>query len=118
MNTINVEKEARAQKRIETLDSDHPVCVICGEDHVHCLELHHVAGQAYGDDLCIICRNCHRKLSDDQKDHPKQIGKPPTTYECIGHMLLGLADFFALLVEKLREFGNFLIESTRTVAGA
>ena len=111
MNTIDKAKEARKQKRLETLGSNHPVCIICGEDNAHCLELHHLAGQAYGDDLSTVCRNCHRKLSDDQKDHPKAIGKPPHTFECIGHMLLGLADFFVLLIEKLREFGNLLIQS-------
>jgi len=117
MNKTDKAKEARRQKRLEALGSNHPVC-ICGEDNPHCLELHHIAGQAYGDDLCTVCRNCHRKLSDDQKDHPIPIGKPPVTYECIGHMLLGLADFFALLVEKLREFGQLLIQSVNTKAGA
>jgi hypothetical protein len=115
MNTIDKTKEARKQKRLEKLGGNNPVCIICGENNPHCLELHHIAGQVYGDELCTICRNCHRKLSDDQKDHPKTMGKTPTTYENIGHMLLGLADFFALLVEKLREFGQFLIQSTNTV---
>ena len=118
MNTTDKAKEARKQKRLETLGDNHPACVICGEDNPHCLELHHIAGKSYGDELCTVCRNCHRKLSDDQKNHPKQIGKPPVTHECIGHMLLGLADFFALLVEKLREFGQFLIQSTHAIGGA
>ena len=115
MNTIDKAKEARKQKRHEKLGSNHPVCTICGEDSWECLEQHHIAGQAYSDDLCTVCRNCHRKLSDDQKDHPKKIGKEPITNERIGHMLLGLADFFVLLVEKLREFGHFLIQSAQAV---
>lgn len=119
MNTIDKAKEARKQKRLETLGgNNHPACVICGEDNPHCLELHHIPGQAYGDDLCTVCRNCHRKLSDDQKDHPKQIDTAPATIERIGHMLLGLADFFALLVEKLKEFGHYLIQTARTATGA
>lgn len=115
MNTTEKAKEARKQKRLETLGSNHPVCVACGEDSWQCLEQHHIAGQAYGDDLCNVCRNCHRKLSDSQLDHPKPSSKTPTTPECIGHMLLCLADFFALLVERLKEFGNYLIQSAHAV---
>lgn len=112
------DKEARKQKRLEKLGDNHPVCVLCGEDDSRCLELHHLAGQAFGDALCFVCRNCHRKLSDSQKDHPKEIHKPPTTNERIGHMLLGLADLFELLVQKLREFGHFLIQSVQQAVGA
>ncbi len=109
-------KEIRKQKRLESLESNHPICTLCGENDWRCLEQHHIAGQAYGDDLCTVCRNCHRKLSDDQKDHPKQIGKPPVALEAIGHLLLGLADFFALLVAKLRECGKFLIQAAAGAA--
>ena len=111
----NKAKEVRKQKRLEVLGSNHPVCVVCGEDSWKCLEQHHIAGQAYGDDLCNVCRNCHRKLSDEQKDHPSQIGKEPTSLETIGHLLLGLADLFTLIVEKLRECGDFLIQSATGV---
>jgi hypothetical protein len=107
---MNSKKEIRKQKRLEKLGSNNPVCITCGEDDWRCLEEHHIAGQAYDDTLSNICRNCHRKLSDDQIDHPKAISKPPMTHERIGHLLIGLADFFALLVEKLREFGQFLIQ--------
>ena len=114
MNTTD--KEARKQKRLEILGSNHPICVVCGESDWRCLEQHHIAGQAYNDDLSNVCRNCHRKLSNEQKDHPKQIDIPSTTIESIGHFLLGLADLFALLVNSLKEFGNYLIETAKTAA--
>ncbi len=110
-------KETRKQNRLEKLGNNHPVCVICGEDSWQCLEQHHIAGKDYSNDLCNICRNCHRKLSDDQNDHPKQISQPPTSLETIGHMLIGLADFFALLVERLREYGLQLIQAAKDSAG-
>lgn len=112
------DKEARKQNRLEKLGDNHPACVLCGEDDSSCLEQHHIAGKDYGDDLSIVCRNCHSKLSDSQKDHPRQLGKPPTTNERIGRMLLGLADLFELLVERLREFGLFLIQSVQPAVGA
>ncbi len=57
----------------------------------------------------IFCRNCHRKLSDMQKDHPKQISTPPTREEIIGHFLLGVADVLELLIGKFREFAKWLL---------
>ena len=113
---IDKAKEIRKQNRLEKLGDNKPVCVICGEDNPICLERHHIAGRAYSEDLSIVCRNCHRKLSDNQKDHPKQIGKSPTTLETIGHMLLGLAELFALLGERLRDYGKFLINTAPEMA--
>jgi hypothetical protein len=81
---------------------------MCGHDDPLALELHHVAGRAYGDDLVPVCRNCHRGLSDLQKDHPPANRLPPSDPERIGHFLLGLADLFELLVRRLREFATKL----------
>lgn len=111
---LNRDKERRKQKRLEMLGSNHPICIICGEDDWRCFEQHHIAGKAYGDELCTVCRNCHRKLSDEQYDHPKQIGKPPCNHEAIGHILLGLADLFILLAASFKKYGLFLIESARS----
>jgi hypothetical protein len=73
------------------------------------LERHHIAGQAFDDETVIRCRNCHRKLSDLQKEHPGQKTSPPDLLERIGHFMLGIADLFELLIETLREFGHALI---------
>jgi hypothetical protein len=108
------DKETRKQNRLEKLATNHPVCVVCGETDWRCLEQHHIAGQHYDAELANICRNCHRKLSDEQKDHPSMMEQPPAQTEQIGHMLIGLADLFELLVERFREFGLFLIDSTNT----
>jgi hypothetical protein len=110
---MNKNLETRKQNRLEKLGTNNPVCVICGENDWRCLEEHHIAGQHFGDDLSIICRNCHRKLSDDQKDHPSKIQTTPITLENIGHLLIGLADLFALLVERLKEYGHYLIETAK-----
>ena len=64
------------------------------------------------------CRNHHRILGDDQKDHPSIIGDPPSLHECAGHFLKGLADLFALLVAKLHEYGDELIAFAKREAAA
>lgn len=98
--------ETRKQAAFRRLGTDNPVCV-CGESRWQCMELHHIAGQKYHDDLAIVCRNCHRVLSDQQRDHlPPSIGDSST-----GRYLLGLADLFAMLAERLKEFGRYLIEN-------
>ena len=107
---LEIRRERRRQAAFERLGSNNPACVICGENDPLVLEKHHLEGQAFGDTLVPICRNCHRKLSDIQKDHPKQITEIPDALEIIAHFLLGLADLFAFLVGKLREFAQQLIE--------
>ena len=54
--------------------------------------------------LVIVCRNCHRRLSDYQKDHSLWQGNPASELEPIRLFLLGLADLFEMLVKRLREF--------------
>ena len=101
----DLDKDEREQRRLRRLGSTNPSCACCPETDSRCLELHHIAGQKNDPDtLAIICRNCHRKLSDEQLDHPPD-ATPEDVLKRIAHFLFGLADMLALIVEKLREFG-------------
>lgn len=104
-----VNQDRRRQAALERLGTNDPRCIFCGEDDPHCMEAHHLAGKAYDDFTAPHCRNCHRKQSNRQHDHPKKSAGEPTFEEIVGRFLLGLADFFELLIEKLREFGEALI---------
>lgn len=108
-------KEIRKQKRLEILGTNHPVCMNCGMDDWECLEAHHVAGKAHSDATANVCRNCHRKLSDNQYDHPKCDGKP-TQSQSIGYLLLGLADLLDALVPTLKKSGQHLIQIERAIS--
>jgi hypothetical protein len=110
--------ESRRQQAVQRLGCHNPRCVHCGESDPLCLELHHIGGQAYDDALVTLCRNCHRKASDMQRDHPRQIDGEPDLLERAGHFLLGLANLFALLVEKCREFGSALLERAKAQSQA
>lgn len=114
---LEIARERRHQSALERLGTNNPRCVRCGNANWRCLEKHHIAGQAFGDFTCIYCRNCHREVSDLQKDHPDKIGAPVGFHEALGHFLLGLADFFELLIRRLREFGNALIEGLQAQDG-
>lgn len=113
MDKIELERERRRQRRIERLRTSDPVCIVCGYDDNRCLERHHIAGRAYDDETCIICRNCHRKLSDDQRDHPTPDARTLGEEERIGRFLLGLSNLLSLLAERLWAFGSHLLEPGR-----
>jgi hypothetical protein len=102
MDQLELNRERRRQRALERLGTNNPRCPFCGCDNPLALELHHVAGRAFDDAQVPVCRNCHRTLSDWQKDHPASIGGRPNELERIGHALFGLADMFELLVEWLR----------------
>jgi hypothetical protein len=104
-------KERRKQKCLERLGTNSPQCIVCGEDNPHCLELHHIAGRRFDHETVIVCKNCHRKLSDAQRDHPKSEGGEPSLEERLVHFLLGVADLLELLVTEFREFANRLLEN-------
>ncbi len=104
--------ERRKQKALQRLGSNDPRCVVCGEEDWRCLEFHHLSGRAYGEEGIVVCRNCHRKLSDSQKDHPHALtDAQPVLLERVGHFLLGLADLLEMLVALMREYGGQLIEA-------
>lgn len=105
--------ERRKQQRLRKLGTNTPRCGCCGEDRWQTLELHHVAGQAHDDQTVIQCRNCHRVLSDAQRSHPPAQDSVDPYLEMIGRFLLGLADMLELVLERLVEFGNSLIEQAR-----
>jgi hypothetical protein len=64
------------------------------------MEKHHVADHARDQTTVYVCRNCHAKVSDDQKDHPAFDPDADPTLDSIGHFLLGLADLLILIIEN------------------
>jgi hypothetical protein len=117
-NKLNVASERRRQSALERLGVNNPKCIYCDECDPRCLELHHIAGKKNDPTTIIVCRNCHRKLSDLQKDHPPQTERPRNAMEEIGRFLLGLADIFELLIKKMREFGRELIDGAKATTNA
>jgi len=106
-------KERRKQTRLEKLGTNNPACATCGEYDWRKLELHHVADHKRDETTVILCRNCHRVVSDDQKDHPGVNSNSDKQLDRIGHFLLGLADMLKIIMEKLYEFGLYLIERSK-----
>lgn len=99
----------RLEQQFRRLGTREPVCVACGKSNPFCLELHHMAGRTQHGDTAIVCRNCHRELTDLQVEHaplaaPGSLGHP----EIVGHYLLGLADLLSKIARTLTAFGRNL----------
>lgn len=109
MRTNELARERRRQRIIERLGTDTPRCAACGEDDVRCLEAHHVAGRRYDPLTSVLCANCHRKVTDAQKDHPLPLPNGDAFLENVGHFLLGLADMLRIVLEKIAALGEALI---------
>lgn len=105
-----IQSDIRLERAYERLGTRTPQCLHCLETNPQCLELHHIAGRKFDHETVIVCRNCHRKLSDLQKGHPDRAQMPPHPLEQIGHFLLGVADLFKLLIKCLEQFGRELID--------
>lgn len=107
---VNMKREAVLQGRLEKLGVNDPVCGMCGETDPRTFELHHPAGRKQNDFTSQICANDHRKMSFEQNLlSPRPRDADPLLY-AIGRFLIGLADMFAEIIEKLYEFGIALIE--------
>jgi hypothetical protein len=118
MDNREIRIERFKQTRLETIMTNEPRCTTCPETHYNCFENHHIAGQRYHDLAARECLNCHAKLTALQKGHPPS-GKGEASFEeIVGRFLMGLADFFELLITTLREFGEKLIEQARSAKHA
>ncbi|MBY0344660.1 MAG: hypothetical protein K2Q29_12465 [Sphingomonadales bacterium] len=117
MTDKELAREIRKQRRLEKLGTNSPICGTCGEADYRTLEKHHVAGRKYDPDTVIACRNCHRKVSDDQKDHPAIDANADAMLSAIGMFLLGLVDLLELVIDKLSAFGLALIERAKLAGG-
>ena len=123
------DKESRYRKACERLGTETPHCLLSGESNPHAIELHHVAGRDFDDEVIPLSLNHHARVSDAQKDHPSKIPDCRNPLEPIGHFMLGLGDLVAVAAEdhrehrlyeflmylrwKLKEFGLLLIGMAR-----
>jgi ferredoxin len=114
--TKQLDREDRLERHYRRLGTRNPVCVSCGKcepEHPEIYELHHVAGKSQHGQVSVQCANCHRTLSDQQKDHVPPGPKPTGKMAQIAHYLLGLADMLAMIVQTLREFGAWLMSEAQ-----
>lgn len=93
-----------------------PRCPICGDDRIWRLQLDHIAGDKNDDTCWPLCGNCHADRTFAQQTlEPGDAdpANPKNVFEVIGRWLLGIAEWLELIVDKLWQFGKFLIDLAR-----
>ncbi len=108
------DKESRKHKAFNRLETRKPVCTGCGETDWRCFEAHHIADQAHHDDTALMCRNCHAKVTDYQKDHPVDTDGQDAKLATIGYYLFGLSDLFRLIADTLLGFAQDLLDRAKS----
>ena len=112
--------EAERQKKRRkfwALEIDHHVCTLCPEDDPLLLEVEHPAGRLHDDTVVLLCIKCHRLRTADQRCDPSPSDNPRNVFEVIGRWLLSIASYFEILRDKLRQFGEFLINLAKAGYG-
>jgi hypothetical protein len=102
-------REPAMVERFLTAGFPDPGCVVCGEKRIWRLELDHIAGQKHDDACSPLCGNCHADRTFLQSLEPPGGDNPQNVLERIGRWLLGIAEWFELIIEKLYYFGEYLI---------
>ena len=111
MKNFDINSELEKAKTARKNGGYNLTCTVCGESHPRTIELHHISGRGYSNDLVPLCANCHRKVTDP-KDNKKPPADPPAL-EQIGMWLLGLVSLLYLLVEQFRAFGEMLLAAAQ-----
>ena len=94
------------------------VCLGCGCDLAKGKEDDHMIGRKHDDLIWPLCLDCHYKRSEFQREEPPATANPRTALEVIGRWLLSVAEYFELMCETFRRFGQFLIDLARQGYGA
>lgn len=71
MEDVELRTLARKHNRLRKHGTRFPFCCLCGEHHwVVRYELHHFGERHYDPRTIRLCKSCHDKVSDMQKDYP------------------------------------------------
>ncbi|KCZ60299.1 hypothetical protein [Hyphomonas atlantica] len=110
MDDILSPEEMRRERDYKRLRTRNPICIHCGyHNHPAAMELAHIAPREFHDDGGVLCSNCHREVSDPEKDLPYAPQTQNPQIETIGRYLLALAEWFERIARTIAEFGAFLL---------
>jgi len=115
MSNILSAKELRREADFRRLKSRYPICLICAyRAHPAAIEFAHIIPRAFGLGCGIpLCSNCHRELTDQEKD----MSFKPTTnqpdLETVGRFLSALGEHYEKTAPTLKHLGAVALEQAR-----
>lgn len=110
MNDLITPEDERRERDYRRLRTRNPICLSCGySNHPAAMELSHIAPRKFHDDGGVLCSNCHREMSDSEKDFSYSPQSINPTMETIGRYLLALAEWFTRIAETIAAFGHWLL---------
>ena len=100
------------QKSIDEILSKGGCCLICFfNENPLIIEKHHVAGRKNSDLTISVCPNCHRELSNRQREWNQIWTKDNNSDKIkLAFLLRGQSDVLDLLSKKQRELSNKLLQ--------
>jgi hypothetical protein len=102
-----ISRERRRRNHLRRLGFNDPKCGICGCTKVLCLRVDHLQGRQFGDDIWLVCANCHEERTDMQvNEHPPVVNNLKTQLEISRRVILNAADSLELLCRWLRGVGE------------
>src|SRR5699024_6033883 len=111
MTAIDMQTERKKQRAVQRLGTDDPRCGTCGDSDWRCLELHHIGERAYDDRTVILCRNCHRNISDPHEN--QHAPDDPPLLDRVGHFLHGVAALLLTIAARMQGFADELLAAAQ-----
>jgi hypothetical protein len=113
-------RAAVKNRKIRLSGIHNEVCLGCGCDLAKGKEDDHMAGCKHSDVVWPLCapKSCHHRRSELQREEPPPTDNPRNVFEVIGRWLLSVVEYFELMFDTFRLFGEYLIELARQGYGA
>ena len=111
MDDIISDADIRREKDYRRLRTRTPICLSCGySKSSSALELAHFAPREFHDDAGVLCSNCHREMSDAEKDLSYSPQSANPQMETIGRYLIALSEWFLRIANTIAAFGEWLLD--------
>jgi hypothetical protein len=109
MDDVDYKREVRLQRRLERLESNNPICLVCGVADPVCLQWHHpLREKEFTDVRFRACSNDHDRLHELEKDW--RAAPARSIQEIAAHLLFVFADILSLFKRDADEFIAYIRE--------
>lgn len=114
MNIISRE-QLRREADFRRLKSRHPICLLCAyRRHPAAIEFAHLIPRQFGVGCgAPLCSNCHRELSDMEKEMSYKPTSNEPDLEALGRYLVALGTWSEAAAPTMKMLGAYALERSR-----